>query len=200
MKEPILYKIVRPIITILVKIVFHPKYIGLENIPASGPVVLGGNHTNNLDCALIISSTKRVVHFLAKDSLLKGIKGIIFKNIGIIPVNRSIHDKKALNNAIIELENKKLIGIFPEGTINRTKDITMPFKIGCVKMTYESDAHIVPFVITGKYKLFNNNLTIEFLPAYKIKHNKANDKDLSRENEYLRNLISQKLEEKRKQK
>ena len=77
--EPILYRITRPIINILFKIFFRPTYIGLENIPDKGSVVLAGNHTNNLDCILLITSTKRTIHFLAKDELLKGGKKIIFK-------------------------------------------------------------------------------------------------------------------------
>ena len=45
---------------------------------------------------LLISSTKRVIHFLAKDELMVGMKRIIFKNMGLIPVNRRIHDKKIM--------------------------------------------------------------------------------------------------------
>ncbi len=192
MKDPLFYRIVRPIIKLLFKLVFRPKYIGLDNIPKNGPYVLAGNHTNNFDCLLLISSTKNVIHFLAKDSLMKGFKKLIFKNMGIIPVNRSIHDKNALNNAINALKDNKVIGIFPEGTINRTDDIVMPFKIGAVKMTYETNTLLVPFTITGNYKLFKNNLTIEFLKPYKIKSD-----NLTKENEKLMNIISKKLIEKR---
>ena len=69
-----LYRILRPLIWLLMRIVFRPKYIGLENIPASGRVVLAGNHTSFFDCVLIISTTNRTVHFLAKDSLMKALK------------------------------------------------------------------------------------------------------------------------------
>lgn len=193
MKEPLLYKIVRPIITILFKFIFRPTYIGLNNIPEKGRIVLGGTHTNNLDCLLLISSTKRTIHFLAKDSLIKGFKKIIFKNMGIIPVDRTIHDKNALNNAIKALKEEKTIGIFPEGTINRTDDLIMPFKIGCVKMAHDTNTKIVPFVITGEYKIFRKGLTIEFLEPYK-----PVNKDLTKENEYLMDIIKDKLSEKRK--
>lgn len=192
MKEPLLYRIVRPIITFLFRLIYRPTYIGLENIPKTGNYVLSGNHTNNFDCLLLISSTKRVIHFLAKDSLIKGPKKIIFTNMGIIPVNRNIHDKGALNNAIKYLKQNKVIGIFPEGTINRTSNTIMPFKIGCVKMAHDTKSPIVPFIITGRYRLFKKSITIEFLPAY-IPQN-----DLNIENEKLMNIISTKLEEKRK--
>ena len=194
MKEPILYRILRPIINILIKVVFRPTYIGKEYIPKKGKIVLAGNHTNNLDCLLLISATKRTIHFLAKDELTKGIKKILFNNMGIIPVNRRIHDKNALSKAIDTLNKDKVIGIFPEGTINKTKDIIMPFKIGAVKMANDTNTPIVPFIITGKYKIFNNNLKIEFLNP--IKYKKV--EDLTTYNEELMNIIRKKLAKEKK--
>ncbi len=192
MKEPLLYIIVRPIITFLFKIVYQPTIIGKENIPKKGRVVIAGNHTNNLDCILLISSTKRIIHFLAKDSLYKGIKKPIFAGMGIIPVNRSIHDKGALNKAIESLNKDKTIGIFPEGTINRTEDTIMPFKIGCVKMAKETNSKVVPFVITGEYKMFKKGITIEFFKPISIE-----DEILDNENEKLMKKIKTELEKRR---
>ena len=69
----------------------------------------------------------------------------------------------------------------------------MPFKIGAVKMSKETNTKIVPFVITGKYKVFKKSVTIEFLKPIEIKSD-----NLTEENERLMNLIRKKLEEKRK--
>ena len=187
MREPRLYIIVRPIIKVLFKFLYRPVIVGVDNIPLDGRVILAGNHTNNLDCILLISSTKRVIHFLAKDELMVGMKRIIFKNMGIIPVNRRIHDKKALSSGIDVLNSDRVIGIFPEGTINKTNDIIMPFKIGAVKMANITDSKIVPFVIVGNYKIFGNNLRIEFLKPIYV------DDNLGNGNERLMNIISDKL-------
>ena len=55
-------------------------------------------------------------------------------------------------------------------------------------MAKETKSPIVPFVITGEYKIFRNKLKIEFLePIY------IND-SLEEENERLRNIIKSKLE------
>ncbi len=183
MKHAWLYKITRPVISVLFKICYRPTYIGLNNIPTQGPFVLAGNHTNYFDCLLLMSSTRQVIHFLAKEELIKGLKGIIFKNMGIISVNRKIHDKTALNNSIKALKENKVIGIFPEGTINRTEDLIMPFKIGAVKMSKDAKCKIVPFIIKGKYKLFRKSITITFLTPYKI------EKDLDVENKKLMDII-----------
>lgn len=191
MKEPIFYRIVRPLISGLFKMVYRPVIIGKENIPSSGKVVLAGNHTNNFDCLLLISSTKRPIHFLAKNSLMKGIKKVIFKGMGIIPVDRSKKDSFSLQTAIEMLKEEKVIGIFPEGTINRTKDITMPFKFGAVKMASVTGSSIVPFAITGKYKPFRRSIQIEFLKPIII------GTDLEKENDKLREKISLLLEKKK---
>lgn len=183
MKEPWFYRFARPIIWIFTKLVFRPVIVGKENIPTSGSVVLAGNHTNNFDCILLISCTKRTVHFLAKKELLDSKFKWIFKNMGIIPVDRSKKDHNALSKAIETLNENRVIGIFPEGTINRTKDVTMPFKYGAVKMCIESSATMVPFVITGKYKPFRKSVRIEFFKSYKLKS------DIEKENVKLRNIV-----------
>ena len=191
MKDEILYKISRPVIRVLFNFFYKPTYIGRENIPSSGSFVLAGNHTSYLDPLLLMSASKRTIHFLAKDSLVKGVKGLVFKHMGIIPVNRKIHDKDALRNAKEALNNKKVIGIFPEGTINRTKDMALPFKIGAVKMAKDTDTLLVPFTITNKYKLFRKSVTIEFYKPYKVVDN------LDIENNKLRSFISSELKRKK---
>ena len=187
MKEPLLYRIARPIIKALFMFLYRPKIVGLKNTNIDGGIVLAGNHTKWLDPVLIVASTNRQVHFLAKDSLMKGFKKIIFKNMGIIPVNRKIKDKSVLEKANNCLNNDMAVVVFPEGTINRTNDIVMPFKIGAVKMAHDTASPLIPFIITGKYKLFGG-VKLEFLPPIIIKD------DLSLENEKLTNIIKDNLE------
>ena len=128
--------------------------------------------------ASLICSTSRVIHFLAKKELLDTKMKCFFKGMGIIPVDRKKKNGKALDSAIKCLNQNKVIGIFPEGTINKTDDIIMPFKFGAVKMASSTNAYIVPFSITGKYRMFGG-LTITFGKAYKVSC------DLEKENNIL---------------
>lgn len=183
-KEALLYKIVRPIISFLFKLIYRPKIIGSENIPKMGRVVIAGNHTDNFDSLLLMSSTKRCIHFLAKDELWQGPKKLIFNHLGLIPVNRKIHDHHALELAYEYLESDKVIGIFPEGTLRKVRTDIIPFKIGAVKMASATNSPIVPFKITGKYTIFSKDLQIIFdKPIY------INSDDLEKENIKLRNKI-----------
>lgn len=180
--DVVLYKLLRPIITVLFKVLYRPKIVGASNIKKSGRIILAGNHNNLLDGAILISSTKRNIHFLAKIELFKGIKKLFFNNFGLIPVDRSKKSHKSLEMAYEYLNNEKVIGIFPEGTFGRGK--ILPFKLGAVKMAYETNSEIVPFAITGDFKMFSKNLKIEFGKPIKIK-----SKDLEKENEKLRNIV-----------
>ena len=187
--KSIFYVIIKCILTPLFFLIFRPKVVGKNNIPKNGSVVLAGNHTNNLDSVMLIAVVSRQVHFLAKIELFKGIFGVIVRGLGCIPVNRKIHDKDALKSAKDVLKNNRVIGIFPEGTINRTDDIIMPFKIGAVKMAKDTNSKIVPFVITGKYNFIGKGIKIEFLEAIEVKNT------LDLENDKLMKIISKKLEE-----
>ena len=188
MKETKLYRFLRPIIKVLTNIVFRPKYIGLDNIPKNSKIILAGTHTNILDCLVLISSTKRSVHFLAKKELWKGPKKLLFANMGLIPVKRRKKDKEVLKLSQKALDNNGLICIFPEGTTQKGRGL-MPFKIGAVKMAYDNNTKIVPFAITGKYIPFINKLTIKFGKQISIASN------LDEENERLRNIIKDMLED-----
>ena len=171
MKEPLFYRAVRGPLTACFKAVYRPTLTGAENIPENGRVILAGNHTNYFDCLLVASTTKRCVHYLAKDELMRGPLKLIFGSLGIIPVNRRQKDKAALETAEAMLRDEKFIGIFPEGTINRTDDIIMPFKFGAVKMARDTETPIIPFVITGKYKPFKRNVKIRFFEPMTVGEN-----------------------------
>ncbi len=162
MKEPGFYRVIRKPLSALFKAMYKPSVIGKRNIPENGGIILAGNHTNFFDCLLVGCATDRCVHYLAKDELMKGPQKYLFKALGIIPVNRRTKDRAALEKAEEVLNDGKVIGIFPEGTINRTDDVIMPFKFGAVKMARDTDTPIVPFIITGAYKPFERSVKIQF--------------------------------------
>lgn len=163
------YWFIKPLLVFLIYVLYRPTVVGRENIPKEGPLILAGNHTKWVDpetiCAIV---KKRQVHFLAKIELFKGKTLPIVKGMGAIPVDRKNHNTGALHYAIESLKAGLCIGIFPEGTINRTDDVIMPFKPGAAKMAVEANATLVPFVITGEYKLFRHGARIEFYKPIKV--------------------------------
>lgn len=166
MKRPILYRVVRPLLIIWFSITYRPVYINNKNIPKKGRVILAGTHINNLDGFLLGASTRRTVRYIAKKELFKGIGNWFFSSCGMIPVDRSKHDKNVLLTANKLLEQESLIGIFPEGTVNKTDDIILPFKKGAVRMAIQTKSPIIPFAITGSYKKYKKSIKITFGGLY----------------------------------
>ena len=187
MKDTKFYKIIKPIAYLFVKIFFHPTVIGLENIPKDGRILLAGNHTKWKDPVMLVGIVKREIHFLAKIELFKGVLKPFMIGMGAIPVNRKIHDKNPLVKAIECLNKDLCVGIFPEGTVNKTDNVILPFKVGAVKAAIETNSCIVPFVITGKYKFIGKSVRLEFLKPIKL------SKDIEFENNRLMEIISNKL-------
>ena len=182
MKKYILYKIARPIIKTFMNITFRIEVINNDNIPQKGNIILAGNHTSYLDPLLLISSTKRTIRFLAKKEIHKGILKNIFISAGTIPVDRSKKDKNAKIKTKEALLNKELVCIFPEGTINRTKDLILPFKYGTVSFASITNTDIIPFIITGKYKLFQKNTRLK---KREWKPNGNHKKRIRRDNKWI---------------
>lgn len=174
MNEPKAYLKHRAKLDWLFRFLFKPTVIGAENIPENGRIVIAGNHTHFMDCILVACSTKRVVHFLAKSELLEPPLKRFFEPFGIIPVHRGQKDKAALSSAIEVLEDDKIIGIFPEGKVKLKSEAAYtinPFKFGAVKMAHQTNSKIVPFSITGKYKMFRKRIKIEFFEPVTVTEN-----------------------------
>lgn len=170
MKEKIIIlKILRPLIRFVSKYVLCAEFYGTENIPKSGGVILAGTHTHIFDCLLLISIPNRIPHFLVKKELYKSKIGAwFFGNSGTIPVDRSKKNPDAMKNAKDCLYNNKVIAIFPEGTINKSKNNLLPFKYGATKLSIDTKSVIVPFVISGKYKFFRKSVSITFLKPLNV--------------------------------
>ena len=179
-KLPFLYKLSRLILGPIFKLYYNPKIIGKENIKKDGPIVIAGNHKHLYDQCLTIVATKRGIHYMAKKEYFDDKKvAWFFKGTGCISVDRKNKDKEAVSKALSVLKDNGAIGIFPEGTRNRTEEFLLPFKYGAVSMAQKTDAYIVPFGITGDYKFRSKNLTIRYGKPFKVTDleiSKANDK------------------------
>lgn len=180
------YKFFRSILGIFFNLYYRPKYLNKEVIPKDGPIIICGNHMHLFDQNLACLSTKRMLHYMAKIEYFEDPKKAwFFKAAGCIPVNRSIHDDDAKSSALEVLNNGYALGVFPEGTRNKTDDFLLPFKFGVVSMAQKTNATIVPFAITGQYKFWNNHLNICFGKPFKV----PKDMDLNEANEKLFNEV-----------
>ncbi|MEJ7785552.1 MAG: lysophospholipid acyltransferase family protein [Solirubrobacteraceae bacterium] len=98
---------------------------GLEHLPADGPVLLAGNHDSYWDPVAVgvAGLPRRQVQALAKSSLWKPGLGPILDGMGQIPIERGKGDAHAMDRAIEELRAGACIGIFPEGTRSKGREL-----------------------------------------------------------------------------
>jgi len=169
---------------------FRPLVINKENIPKSGSVIFCANHRHHLDPFCAIYSTKRIIHYTAKKELMDGTDALVdkpnslvrklnawmLKCAGTISINRDGDTSDAMDCVAEYLINGSAIGLFPEGTRNKTANEyeLQPFKFGAVSLAKKTGADILPFAITGKYKK-GKGLTIRFGEPFKVGNRELED-------------------------
>ena len=146
------YKSIKKLLTMPMKLVFNTKVTGLENLPDK-PYILAGNHRNMFDVVILITNIDDEIHFMAKKELFKlKILNSIFRKMGAFPVDRNNNDIKAIKESFRILKSNEVLGIFPEGTRNKTDEVLLPFKEGVTSISSKTKVPIVPFGIGGEFK------------------------------------------------
>lgn len=176
----------RKVINYLMKIVYKPNIEGLENLNYDSGFILAGNHKSLLDIPLVATSVDPNIHFMAKKELFDHKLGnYIFKRLGSFPVDREGFDLNAIKTAIRLLKDDQVLGIFPEGTRNKSEQLLLPFKEGTTRIAIKTKKPIIPFGISGKYKV-GGGITIRFGEAIDF----ANI-NVENENEYLKDKVKE---------
>lgn len=115
-----LYRFIRFMLRVFVRIYFRLTVFGKENIPKEGSFILCCNHTSISDVVFLIAICPRPIHFMAKAELFKNpIVAWFIGKLGAFPVVRGSGGKQALLHSTDLLKNGEVLGIFPEGTRNR---------------------------------------------------------------------------------
>ncbi len=124
---------------------------GLDALPASGPVLLVGNHDSHWDPVMVgvAAIRRRQVKALAKAQLweVRGL-GPVLNGMGQIPIERDAGDLGAFSRAIEELRAGACIGVFPEGTRSRGKVLRARSGVGRLALDVP-EARLVCVAIEG---------------------------------------------------
>ncbi|ADQ04680.1 phospholipid/glycerol acyltransferase [Caldicellulosiruptor owensensis OL] len=142
--------IIRKVAFIILKCIFFIKVEGKENI-LEGPFIICANHRSYLDPVLIILIFDRRVYFMAKSELFRiWWLAPIIKAFGAFPVKRGKSDIGAIKRAIEVIKSGNILGIFPEGKRNRTKEIILKGEKGVATIIKATGAKVLPVGISGK--------------------------------------------------
>lgn len=142
---------------IIVPLLIRLRVVGVENVPATGPVILVSNHLNWTDIPMIGLPLKRRTHFMAKAELFqKAPISWLVIGLGAFPVRRGEADRQAIKQAEEVLKAGQVLVIFPEGTRSRSQKMKEGLA-GVALIALRSGAPIVPVAISGseRFKLWH---------------------------------------------
>ena len=138
------------------KLVFRPRWQGVENVPTDGPAILASNHLSYSDWLFMPLGLPRMVRFVAKDEYFvqPGIKGwfkkTFFAGTGNVPIDRS--GASAAEGALIAaqrvLGEGELFGIYPEGTRSHDGKLYRG-RTGVARLALETKAPVIPVAVIG---------------------------------------------------
>ena len=119
-----------------------------ERVPLVGPLIVACNHISYFDPQALGCAMPRRVYYMAKVELFRmPLLGPVIRGLGAYPVDRSRGDITAIKRSVEVLREGKAIGIFPEGTRNKTGEIRP--QTGVALLASLSGAPVLPAYISG---------------------------------------------------
>lgn len=148
------YEIARVAVALFYKIVFLVTFIGRENVPAQGGVLLCSNHRSYFDPPALAIASPRRISIMAKEELFHNpIFGRLIKSLGAYPIRRGKGDAGAVMATLKLLAAGGTTLVFPEGTrvFNGGEKKINP---GIIRVAIKAKVPIVPCYTNGKYRPF----------------------------------------------
>jgi 1-acyl-sn-glycerol-3-phosphate acyltransferase len=149
------FKICTKIAIPFIKAITKRTWVGGENIPKSGAVIVANNHLTYFDVlnfAHFLFSNGRAPRFLGKVEVFKvPIIGRILLAAGQVPVERETPNAgKAVDHAKRLLEAGHLLGVYPEGTLSRDLGHwPMVAKTGLARLALTTNTPVIPVAQWG---------------------------------------------------
>ena len=143
--------LVKIILSYLMNVKYKVNVEGMKNIPATGGVLLLGNHISWIDWAIVqLASPRRVRFVMLKSIYERWYLNWFFRLFGSIPIEAGPSSTKALERVAELLNEGAVVCLFPEGTISRNGHLG-EFKHGFRKAASlaNEDVVIVPFYLRG---------------------------------------------------
>ncbi len=145
-----MYSFVRLLTTPISLFVYRLRVIDVDNVPASGPVILAPNHFSNFDHFLAGAWLRRRIRFLAKSQIFgrNALLDYIFNHGGVFPVRRGHGDQEAFDTMRAILRRGGCLLIYCEGGRSRSGELGEPRR-GIGRAALETGVPVVPVAIHG---------------------------------------------------
>jgi len=148
-RRRLIRRILKNSIAMLFAVTADVKIDGKENIPTSGPLLVVANHFHFLDPLAVLYATPWPMEFVggAQTPNAPNTVGWISKLFGVIPTYRGTGSRETLLSSESVLQQKGILGIFPEGGSWAT--VLRPARPGAAFLAWRTKAQILPVGLDG---------------------------------------------------
>jgi 1-acyl-sn-glycerol-3-phosphate acyltransferase len=154
--------LMRFLVWLLIHSVYRLRKQGLDRIPDSGAALVVCNHVSYVDALVISASCRRPIRWVMHHGIFRiPVLSFVFRTAKAIPIAKAQEDPAMLERAYDaiarELADGQLVGIFPEGRLTSTGEMS-EFRGGITKILERTPVPVVPMALSGLWQsLFARN-------------------------------------------
>jgi 1-acyl-sn-glycerol-3-phosphate acyltransferase len=148
-------ELVRPTVGVFSRALWKIEFVGVENIPTTGGVVIAANHQTYIDPFWLSLQIKRPIRYLAWSAAFTWpVVGRCLTWLGAWPLALEGSDPAAIRRSIQWLRDGGAVVIFPEGGRSTSTGELERFKAGAVRLALEANVPILPVTIKGGNRIW----------------------------------------------
>lgn len=145
----------RVVLGTLFRLLWRMRYVGTENIPPTGGLIIAANHQTYIDPFWLSVPVKRPLRYLAWDvSFNWPVVGTLMRLLGAWPLQLERGDPRAIRRSLQWLREGGALVIFPEGGRAYADGEMHKFKAGAARIALEANAPVLPVTIRGGHKVW----------------------------------------------
>lgn len=134
------------------RLVHRARFEGLENVPRGrdpGPLIITANHTAGIDPMLVQAAVPFYVRWMMARRMMIPSLYWLWDWLEIVPVAGGGKELASARQAMRTVQGGAVLGIFPEGGIERPARHLLPFVPGVGLIIAKTGAPVLPLVIDG---------------------------------------------------
>jgi len=148
----------------LARFIHRTRWEGFEGFrPPEGGFVIVANHASGLDPPLMQFAAQRRVRFMMAKEQMHPAMDWLWRRLEVLPVTYTAADAGMLREAVRHVRSGGVVGVFPEGAIERPPCVLAPFAEGTGTLVALTKAPVVVLWIHGTPSV-GNALLDPFVP------------------------------------
>jgi 1-acyl-sn-glycerol-3-phosphate acyltransferase len=135
---------------VMTRIRWRARLEGALPIDPPGGALIVCNHRSPVDPAFIALAARRQVHWMVAGEYCRvPVIGWGLRVLEVIPTSRAGIDTAAMRAAVRYAQQGELVGMFPEGRLNTTKEFMLPARLGAAMVALRARVPVIPCYVEG---------------------------------------------------